>query len=397
MSTGSPSSPAAANTGASRSSSGSTRAPLSSRMPSPRSFQILRPRAPASRERRRLSTSTSGVEARAPDGAQVDVAERDEAAGVRAVVAVEVALQLVAPEAVQVDDRLDVHLVEQSRSARRRRRPPRGARRRARARPGRAPASRPRGRASARGGCARRPPARAAAGRPCSGSTSRDCGSQSSSSRAHSLMQAARWPAGGLELRVDGAAGVVADRAAGMEAAAGRDVDRVRRLALQDLRPAPVVRVAPRHDRDQRPGVRVLRVADHAARRPFLDDAAEVHDQDAVGVLRGGREVVRDHEDAEPAARGGRRAGRGCPRAPTRRASRPARRRRAASARARARRRSRRAAAGRPRARAGSGRGRARPGRARRARAPRARARVRSAREPMPWITSGSPTVSRTR
>ena len=65
---------------------------------------------------------------------------------------------------------------------------------------------------------------------------------------------------------------------------------------------ALVVRVAARHDRDERPGVRVLRVADDGARRALLDDAAEVHDQDAVGVVRGGREVVRDHQDAEPAA-----------------------------------------------------------------------------------------------
>ena len=42
--------------------------------------------------------------------------------------------------------------------------------------------------------------------------------------------------AGRHELRIDEAAGVVADRAARVEAAAGRDVDRVGRLALQDLR-----------------------------------------------------------------------------------------------------------------------------------------------------------------
>ncbi len=46
----------------------------------------------------------------------------------------------------------------------------------------------------------------------------------------------------------------------------------------------------------------MLWIAYHGARGALLHDAAEVHHEDAVGVLRGGREVVRDHEDAEPAA-----------------------------------------------------------------------------------------------
>ena len=182
ISTGSPSSPAAANTGASRSSSGSTSAPLASRIPSPRSFQILRPRAPASRERRRLSASASGVEARARPMARrstwQNVTKRP---GMRAVVAVEVALQLVAPEAVQVDDRLDSDLVEQ-----------RDQRADVGDRPGPLGAAHelgrverqpvvPERRASARGGCARRPPAPSGSGTSVLGSTSRDCGSQSSS------------------------------------------------------------------------------------------------------------------------------------------------------------------------------------------------------------------------
>src|SRR6185312_4439346 len=52
------------------------------------------------------------IEARTADRAQIDVAERDEAVGVDAVVAVEVALELIAPEAVQIYDRLDSDLVE---------------------------------------------------------------------------------------------------------------------------------------------------------------------------------------------------------------------------------------------------------------------------------------------
>ena len=40
--------------------------------------------------------------------------------------------------------------------------------------------------------------------------------------------------------------------------------------------------------------------------RPLLDDPAQVHDHDPVGELRGRREVVRDHQDAEPALRAAR-------------------------------------------------------------------------------------------
>ena len=45
-----------------------------------------------------------------------------------------------------------------------------------------------------------------------------------------------------------------------------------------------------------------LRVPDDLARRPLLDDPAQVHDRDPVGEVGGGGEVVRDHEDAEAAA-----------------------------------------------------------------------------------------------
>ena len=43
----------------------------------------------------------------------------------------------------------------------------------------------------------------------------------------------------------------------------------------------------------------MLRVANDLARRPLLDDAAEVHDGDAVREVGGRREVVRDHQDSE--------------------------------------------------------------------------------------------------
>ena len=51
-------------------------------------------------------------------------------------------------------------------------------------------------------------------------------------------------------------------RAAGMEAAAARDPDRIRGLAVQDLGLLPLARVAARHDGQERLRVRVLRVAE---------------------------------------------------------------------------------------------------------------------------------------
>ena len=92
------------------------------------------------------------------------------------------------------------------------------------------------------------------------------------------------------------------DRAARMEAAAGRDEHGVGCLALQDLRLLPVARVAPRDDREQRLRVRVLRVPHDRSRGPFLHDAAEVHDRDPLRETYGRREVVGDHQDRETVA-----------------------------------------------------------------------------------------------
>ena len=67
----------------------------------------------------------------------------------------------------------------------------------------------------------------------------------------------------------------------------------------EDLRRAAVARVALRHDGEEGAGVRVLRVLDHLARRPLLDDPAQVHDGDPIGVVGCSREVVRDHQHRE--------------------------------------------------------------------------------------------------
>ena len=53
----------------------------------------------------------------------------------------------------------------------------------------------------------------------------------------------------------------------------------------------------PRDRVEQPPRVRVLRVAEHGALRPLLDDAAGVHDDDPLGELRHDAHVVRDQHD----------------------------------------------------------------------------------------------------
>ena len=89
------------------------------------------------------------------------------------------------------------------------------------------------------------------------------------------------------------------DRAARVEPAAARDEHGVRCLALENLRLLPVARIAPWDDRQERLRVRVLRVAHDRGCRPFLHDAAEVHDRDPLREADRRREVVRDHQDRE--------------------------------------------------------------------------------------------------
>ncbi len=74
---------------------------------SPRSFQTLRPRAPASAARRTWAASRSPNPASAVTP-PVELRERREPARMRTVVAVEIGPQLIAPSAVEVHDRGDV-------------------------------------------------------------------------------------------------------------------------------------------------------------------------------------------------------------------------------------------------------------------------------------------------
>src|SRR5665647_998031 len=88
--------------------------------------------------------------------------------------------------------------------------------------------------------------------------------------------------------------------AAWMETAARRDVDWVRRLALEDHVFALGEWVRHRDHADQGLGVGVFRVGHHLERLADLDDAAQVHDGDAVADHPGQREVVGDEDVGDP-------------------------------------------------------------------------------------------------
>ena len=141
-------------------------------------------------------------------------------------------------------------------------------------------------------------------------------------------------------------------RAARVEPAAAGDPGRVGHLALEHDRLDPLDL---RHDRQQGPGVRVLRRLQDLLGRAALDDPAEVHHRDPVGDVPGQPEVVGDDDDAEPERRrAGPAAAPGSPPGSRRPATRPARRRPAAAAAAPAHPRSAPAASARRRARGGS-------------------------------------------
>ena len=88
----------------------------------PRFFQTLTPRAPRGARCRRAGRSSASPPPGSASSAQSSWQNVRKRPGMRAVVAIEVGVELVAPHAVEVDDRLDVAGVHQSRRARRRRR-----------------------------------------------------------------------------------------------------------------------------------------------------------------------------------------------------------------------------------------------------------------------------------
>ena len=165
--------------------------------------------------------------------------------------------------------------------------------------------------------------------------------------------QATSPPPGSATARGRSAGSARWRRAARMEGAARRRVERVRHLArdrrarLAAHRPDPGWRRAACAYRDGAAGRT-------ASGRRELDQPAEIHHADPVGDLVDHREVVRDEQVGEArAAPAGPSSGSGSAPAPRRRAPRSARRRRGTPARPPARARSRCAGAARRRTRAG--------------------------------------------
>ena len=90
-------------------------------------------------------------------------------------------------------------------------------------------------------------------------------------------------------------------RAARMERAAGRDVDRARRLAFDHV-PGELCLVQTRGGLEQGGGVGVARVTEHRLAVSLLDDPAEVHDRHAVREVAHDGKVVGDEDDREAEA-----------------------------------------------------------------------------------------------
>src|SRR4051794_2294749 len=97
----------------------------------------------------------------------------------------------------------------------------------------------------------------------------------------------------GLVLR----APVDPERAPWMERAAVRRVGQVGWLAGDAREPVAAGPVDARYRAEQRPGVRVLRVAEDLTGRSLLDDPARVHHYDPRAQADDERDVVRDQDD----------------------------------------------------------------------------------------------------
>ena len=130
----------------------------------------------------------------------------------------------------------------------------------------------------------------------------------SRSAQSRRLASESRWQASECppsmcrEWRPDLVAGVEAVRAAGMERAAGRQVDDRRGKPL-DRTQVTHLGLHARHRLEESPGVRVLRAVEHLGGGPVLDRTPGVHHHHGLGRLRDHPEVVgdQDHADVEVA------------------------------------------------------------------------------------------------
>src|SRR5262245_17768578 len=94
---------------------------------------------------------------------------------------------------------------------------------------------------------------------------------------------------------------LIRDRAAGMEYAAGRRIERRRYLALERARRAGTLdpRIGDRCGVEQRLGIGMLRIGVELVAVGDFRDPAEIHHRDAVGAVAHHREVVRDEQVRE--------------------------------------------------------------------------------------------------
>ena len=101
--------------------------------------------------------------------------------------------------------------------------------------------------------------------------------------------------------RLLGRAAGEGQRAARVEAAAGRRIDRARDVALQHQAVAPGPRVRHRRRGDQRLGIGMQRPVEHGRLGADLDDPPEIHHRDPVADMLDHAKVVRDEQIGDAA------------------------------------------------------------------------------------------------
>ena len=97
-----------------------------------------------------------------------------------------------------------------------------------------------------------------------------------------------------LQLRNDLAASRDREGTARVEAAAGRRGYRTRRFASHRLADMPAFRIGDRDRFHQRARIGMRGLGEDALGRSLLDDAAKIHDRDAIAEMFHDRQIVAD-------------------------------------------------------------------------------------------------------
>src|SRR5580704_16737858 len=107
-------------------------------------------------------------------------------------------------------------------------------------------------------------------------------------------LDAGAGPAHGLQLRNDLAASRNREGTARVEGATGRRGYRTRRFASHGLADMPAFRIGDRDRFHQRARIGMRGPSEDALGRPLLDDAAKIHDRDAIAEMLHDRQIVAD-------------------------------------------------------------------------------------------------------